>query len=95
MVPLPAKLPAVPLVTDMSLRINPVTLSLKVKVTGIGDTFVGSVAVEVMTRVGDSLSYVLDKILEAVFPLVAASAAAPAATLTLTSPAAEGVMSMV
>jgi hypothetical protein len=36
-VPLPVKLLAVPLLTVMSVRVNPVTDSLKVKVTGIGE----------------------------------------------------------
>ena len=76
----------------MSPTANPVTLSLKVMVTGIGDKLVGSVAVEVMTTVGPTLSKVLDKILEAVFPFVAASATAPASKLTVTIPAAVGVM---
>ncbi len=35
--PLPVKLPAVPFVTVMSLKVNPVTDSSKVKVTGIGE----------------------------------------------------------
>ena len=50
------KLPAVPLVTVMSLRINPVTASLKVKVTGIGEVLVGVVAVEDTTTEGRTLS---------------------------------------
>ena len=51
-VPLPAKVPAVPLLTVMSPITNPVTTSLKVMVTGMGDTFVGSEAVVVMATVG-------------------------------------------
>lgn len=55
-VPLPLKFAAVPLVTEMSLRTNPVTLSLKVMVTGIGDILVGSAAEEVIATVGCVLS---------------------------------------
>ncbi len=92
MVPLPAKALAVPLVTVISPKTNPVTLSLKVIVTGIGDTLVGSAAVEVMATEGATLSYVLVRMLEAVFPLLVPSTATLAATLTVTGPAAVGVM---
>jgi hypothetical protein len=51
-VPLPEKFPAVPFVTVISPTTNPVTDSLKVKVTGNGERFVGSPAVVVMDRVG-------------------------------------------
>jgi len=76
----------------MSPTTNPVTLSLKVMVMGIGEKLVGSVAEVVMITVGAMLSYVLDSTLETIFPLVAASFAALAATLTVTGPAAVGVM---
>lgn len=85
-------LPAVPLVIVMSPTTNPETLSLNVMVTGIGDVPVGLVAVVEMMTVGAILSNVLDSTLEAVFPLVAASAAAFAGMLTVTEPAAAGVM---
>ena len=76
----------------MSPTTSPVTLSLKVMVTGIGVTLVGSAAVEVMITEGTELSKVLDKILEALLPFVAASTALFTATLTDTNPIAVGVM---
>ena len=79
----------------MSPSTKPVTLSLKVKVTGIGDTFVGFVAVEDTTTEGSELSYVLENTFEAVFPMADPFTAASAATLTSTSPAAVGVMLVV
>jgi hypothetical protein len=51
-VPLPEKFPAVPFVTVISPRTKPVTDSLKVKVTGNGDRFVGFPAVVVTVTVG-------------------------------------------
>lgn len=76
----------------MSPATNPVTLSLNVMVTGMGDRLVGSVDVEVMTTVGGILSYVLDSKFEAMFPLAAASVATFSATLTVTGPAPDGVI---
>jgi hypothetical protein len=51
-VPLPEKLPAVPFTTVISPTTNPVTDSLKVKVTGMGDTFVVDEVVDAMVTVG-------------------------------------------
>jgi hypothetical protein len=44
--PLPAKFDTVPFVTLRSLEINPDTSSLKVIITGMGDTFVTELAVD-------------------------------------------------
>jgi hypothetical protein len=76
----------------ISPTLKPVTLSLNVMVTGIGDSLVGSATVEEMTTVGATLSYVLERRFEAVLPLLVASTATLAATLTVTDPAAVGVM---
>ena len=46
------KLPAVPFETEISASSNPVTSSLNVMVTGIGDTLVGSVVEEDTITVG-------------------------------------------
>ena len=82
MVPLPVKLLAVPLLTVMSLRVNPVTDSLKVKVTGIGEMRV-PLPTEVDTViVGLILSYVRVRVLDAVLVFVAVSIAVPAGTDT-------------
>ena len=51
-VPEPETVPAVPFPTTTSLESNPVTDSLKVAVIGIGEVFVGEVAVEVRVTVG-------------------------------------------
>jgi hypothetical protein len=50
--PLPAKFDAVPFVTLRSVEMNPVTGSLKVIVTGIGDTFVAEVVMDERVTVG-------------------------------------------
>ena len=65
--------PAAPFVTVMSLTVNPVTFSLKVIVTGIGVTFVELLVAELITTVGFIESYFLVKVVDAVFPLPAAS----------------------
>ena len=58
-VPDPERPATVPLVTEMSPVTNPVTASLKVIVTGIGDELVGFTVVEVMVTEGETVSYVL------------------------------------
>jgi len=70
----------------MSSIVKPVTSSLNVAVTGIGDTFVGSVAVVDKTTDGDTESYVMLSVAAAVFPFPAASVATSASTSTDTSP---------
>ena len=70
----------------MSSIVKPVTSSLNVAVTGIGDTFVGSVAVVDKTSVGTPPSYVMLSCVAAVFPFPAASDATSASTSTDTSP---------
>ena len=76
-----------PFVTVISPAINPVTLSLNVMVTGIGETLVGSAALDVMTTVGATLSNTLVRLVAIVLLFVAASIATLAATLTVTVPA--------
>jgi hypothetical protein len=51
--PLPTKFDAVPFVILRSVEMNPDTGSLKVIVTGIGDTFVAAVVVDERVTVGD------------------------------------------
>jgi hypothetical protein len=55
-VPEPENPDLVPLVTVTSVSINPVTLSEKVIVTGMGLTLVVAEAVDVMVTVGEMLS---------------------------------------
>jgi len=85
------KFDAVPFTTVTSLRINPVTALLKVKVTGIGEVFVGFGAVVDTITVGRVLSYVTVNVLDARLVFVATSSATPAAALTDTTPTAVGV----
>ena len=94
-VPLPAKEPAVPFVTVISPTTKPVTLSLKVIVTGIGDVFVTEALVEVAVTVGAVISYITDSVEEAAFPTPAASAAESRAIETSTEPSIVGVTSKV
>jgi hypothetical protein len=94
-VPLPLKLLAEPFPTVISPTTKPVTLSLNVIVTGIGEVFVVADAVDVMLTVGTVLSYVLLSCVAAVLLLPAASVATPAAMSTVTAPWALGVMSTV
>jgi hypothetical protein len=54
--------------------------------------FVGSDEVDVILTVGETLSNVLDNVFETVLPLLEASIALFAVTLTVTAPAAVGVM---
>ena len=82
--------PAVPFVTEMPEAVKPMTSSLNVMVTGIDARFVGSEAVLVIVAVGGTESYVRLKA-PAVFALLAASVATPAATFTVTAPLAVGV----
>ena len=56
MVPLPARLAAVPFDEVIAARVNPVTLSLNVAVTGIGDELVVDADVVVRATVGTAES---------------------------------------
>ena len=89
------KLEAVPLLTVISPSTKPVTLSLKKKVTSMGETLVGLVIAVLAVIDGARLSYVIFNVLLAALPFVAASAALLAATLTLTMPCPTGVISAV
>ena len=57
--PLPAKFPAVPFPTVISPTTKPVTDSLNVNVTGIGEVLVGLDAVEVIDTVGAVVSMII------------------------------------
>ena len=57
-VPEPLKPLTVPFTTPTSADVKPETDSLNLAVTGIGDVFVGLVAVEVSVNVGATVSYV-------------------------------------
>jgi hypothetical protein len=73
-------------VTAMSAAVNPVTLSLKVIVSGMGDTFVVVAAVDANVTVGAALSNVRLNCVAAELPLPAVSVAVPAAMLAVTNP---------
>jgi hypothetical protein len=79
------------LTTAISLSANPVTLSLKVAVIGMGDVEVGLVAVEDSVTVGAAVSYVQVRLFEIILPLPAPSWATLAGMVTLTDPCPEGV----
>jgi hypothetical protein len=89
--PLPLKLLTVPLLTATSAAVKPVTGSLKVTLTGIGDWAVTSAAGEDRVTVGATPSYVRLNTPLAALPLPEASSAAPAATYTEKGPWALGV----
>src|SRR4051794_5303030 len=93
--PVPRRPEAVPLVTVTSARANPVTGSLKAAVTGMVAALVGSPAVVDRARLGADASYVRVRLPDALLVLPAASAAASAATDTVTVPSAAGVTSKV
>ena len=89
------KVPAVPLVTVISPKINPVTALLKVMVTGIGLVAVEAFAVDETTTEGRLLSNDTLKVFDTRLLFAAASCATPAAALTVTVPVAVGVMDAV
>ncbi len=79
----------------MSPTVKPVTVSSKVKVTGIGELSVALPAVVEMLMLGFTLSNVRDNVVEAVFPFEALSIATLAAIETSTGPSPVGVISAV
>ena len=94
MVPLPAKLSAVPPVTETSSIVKPVTSLLNVAVTVNGETFVGSVTGVDSANPGAIASYSMLSV-AAVLPFPAASVAASAPTSIVTNPWPAGVTSNV
>jgi hypothetical protein len=93
-VPLPASVPFVPLLTVTPEAVSPVTGSENVSEKRIGDVLV-AVPEGVTTPVGATVSYVTVAMLEAVLSLPEASLAADAMTWHVTAPCPLGVIGRV
>src|SRR5579872_5992707 len=90
-VPEPLKRLTVPLLTATSDALKPVTGSLNLAMTGIGDVCVGLAEEELSVTEGDTVSKMRINVAAGVFPFPAASIALNVPTSTCTAPCAVGV----